>query len=157
MKQEGYFPYWFCIKKKQSKVQFLYTGNQEIQKRGKENKKNYNKASSHVERGILCLLFACRITCANAFLKWRIHCWTVGAIPLKMRSFRCIQMLQDMVMRMSMKKGTWSCKQKSSRTEKGSANQTCNDMAPQHAVAKGQVMNKGTMFSTVPCWQQTQL
>ena len=48
-------------------------------------------------------------------------------------------------------------KQKSSRTEKGSANLTWSEMPPQHALAKGWVMNKRTRVFTVPSWQQTQL
>ena len=93
MKQEGLTPTdYIILKKKKTKGSIQKSSRN---KKGKvKNKVNYTSVSIHSVMKAFHLVFARRITRANSFLKlWR-HLSEDGGMPLKMRSFLCIQMLQ---------------------------------------------------------------
>jgi hypothetical protein len=70
-----------------------------------ENKQNQSKLASHDLRSSLCLLFALKITKASSLLNVALHIWTDGSSPLKIHEFLSTQMLQHIMIMISIAKG----------------------------------------------------
>ena len=85
------------IIKEKLKIQRVFIG--QIQETKKERKKI----------AALCIDFALRITRENSFLKLWMQFLGEGRIPSKMKSFLCIQILNQKRIIISMKKEKWSC------------------------------------------------